>query len=55
MKAQGHTLILVEQNFRFASKLADRHFVMEHGRIVDVVARENVTAQLGRIKSYLGV
>ena len=55
MKAQGHTLILVEQNFRFASKLADRHFVMEHGRIVDVVARENVTAELGRIKSYLGV
>jgi branched-chain amino acid transport system ATP-binding protein len=55
MKRKGHTLVLVEQNFRFAAKLADRHFVMEHGRIVDVIARAEVPAQIGRIKSYLGL
>jgi branched-chain amino acid transport system ATP-binding protein len=55
MKQKGHTLILVEQNFRFASKLADRHFVMEHGRIIDVIAREDVQAKTGQIKAYLGV
>ena len=55
MKQKGHTLVLVEQNFRFAAKLADRHFVMDHGRIVDVIARDEVAAQAGRIKAYLGV
>ncbi len=55
MKAKGHTMVLVEQNFRFASKLADRHYVMEHGRIVDMIAREDVAASAGRIKAYLGV
>jgi branched-chain amino acid transport system ATP-binding protein len=55
MQGQGHTLVLVEQNFRFAAKLADRHFVMENGRIVDVIARADVQTQLGRIKAYLGV
>ncbi len=55
MKAKGHTMVLVEQNFRFASKLADRHYVMEHGCIVDMIAREDVAASAGRIKAYLGV
>ena len=55
MKAKGHTLILVEQNFRFASKIADRHYVMEHGRIVDVVPRDEVAGRSAQIKSYLGV
>ena len=55
MKAKGHTMVLVEQNFRFAAKLADRHYVMEHGRIVDMIAREDVAASAGRIKAYLGV
>ena len=55
MKAKGHTMVLVEQNFRFAAKIADRHYVMEHGRIVDVIAREDVAASAGRIKAYLGV
>jgi branched-chain amino acid transport system ATP-binding protein len=55
MQSQGHTLVLVEQNFRFAAKLADRHFVMENGRIVDVIARADVPTQIGRIKAYLGV
>ena len=55
MKAKGHTMVLVEQNFRFAAKIADRHYVMEHGRIVDVITREDVAASAGRIKAYLGV
>ena len=53
--AKDRTVLMVEQNFRFASKIADRHYVMEHGRIVDVIAREDVAASAGRIKAYLGV
>ena len=55
MKRQGMTLILVEQNFRFASRLADRHYVMEHGQIVDVIDRAQVQARMDSIKSYLGI
>jgi len=55
MKKQGLTLILVEQNFRFASRLADRHYVMENGRIVDEIERSQVTARMDAIKSYLGI
>jgi branched-chain amino acid transport system ATP-binding protein len=55
MKKKGHTVILVEQNFHVASRLADRHYVMEHGRIVDVIARNELAAKLDRIKSLLGI
>ena len=55
MKAKGHTVILVEQNFHVASLLADRHYVMEHGRIVDVIARGELIGKLGRIRSLLGI
>lgn len=55
MKARGHTMILVEQNFRFASRIADRHYVMEHGKIVDMIARDEVQTRMAHIKSYLGV
>jgi branched-chain amino acid transport system ATP-binding protein len=55
MKAKGHTMLLVEQNFRFASRVADRHYVMEHGRIVDMIPRQDVEARSSQIKSYLGV
>ena len=55
MKAKGHTMILVEQNFRFAARLADRHYVMENGRIIDVIDRADVQARTDQIKSYLGV
>jgi branched-chain amino acid transport system ATP-binding protein len=55
MKKKGHTVILVEQNFHVASRLADRHYVMEHGRIVDVIARYELAAKLDRIKSLLGI
>lgn len=55
MKAKGHTMILVEQNFRFAARLADRHYVMENGRVIDVIAKADVPSSLDKIKSYLGV
>jgi len=55
MKKKGHTVILVEQNFHVASRLADRHYVMEHGRIVDVITCNELAVKLDRIKSLLGI
>ena len=55
LKDKGFTVVLVEQNFRFASKLADRHYVVEHGRIVDTFAREDLEKSMGKLQSYLGV
>ena len=43
LKEQGFTILLVEQNFRFASTVADRYYVMEHGRVVDIRATPNST------------
>ena len=55
LKREGFTILLVEQNFRFAQAVADRHYVVEHGRIVDMVAGTQLEANLGRIHEYLGV
>lgn len=55
LKAQGYTIILVEQNFHFASSLADRHYVMETGCVVDMIPAEAVQANLGKLQAYLGV
>ena len=55
LKQQGFTILLVEQNFRFASTLADRYYVMEHGRIIDRFANAELEANLGKIHEYLGV
>src|SRR5215218_1799285 len=55
LKAQGFTILLVEQNFRFASTVADRHYVMEHGRVVDMVPNDQLAASLDRLHQYLGV
>jgi branched-chain amino acid transport system ATP-binding protein len=55
MRQEGHTILLVEQNFRFAQRLADRHYVMERGRIVDMIARADVASQAARIQTYLGI
>jgi branched-chain amino acid transport system ATP-binding protein len=55
IKARGFTVLLVEQNFRFAQTVADRHYVMEHGRVVDMVPNDQMTASLGRLHQYLGV
>ncbi|MBR0643916.1 ABC transporter ATP-binding protein [Roseomonas hellenica] len=55
IKARGFTVLLVEQNFRFAQTVADRHYVMEHGRIVDMVANAELASSLDRLHQYLGV
>jgi branched-chain amino acid transport system ATP-binding protein len=55
LKQQGFTILLVEQNFRFASTVADRYYVMEHGRIIDQFANAELEANLGKLHEYLGV
>jgi branched-chain amino acid transport system ATP-binding protein len=55
LKEQGFTILLVEQNFRFASTVADRYYVMEHGRIVDQFANSELDANLEKLHDYLGV
>ena len=55
LKGEGFTILLVEQNFRFAQKLADRHYIVEHGRVVESLAGSQLEANLGRVHEYLGV
>src|SRR5216683_2618383 len=55
LKQQGFTILLVEQNFRFASTVADRYYVMENGRIIDRFANAELEANLGKLHDYLGV
>jgi branched-chain amino acid transport system ATP-binding protein len=47
--------LLVEQNFRFAETVADRYFVMEHGRVIDGFAAAELKTNLGKLHEYLGV
>ncbi len=55
LKEQGFTILLVEQNFRFASTVADRYYVMEHGRIIDKFANAELDANVDKLHDYLGV
>ncbi len=55
LKAEGFTILLVEQNFRFASKVADRHYMMENGRVVDMIQNAELESSLAKIHEYLGV
>ena len=55
LKQEGFTILLVEQNFRFASTVADRYFVMEHGRVIDAFANAELEANMGKLHDYLGV
>jgi branched-chain amino acid transport system ATP-binding protein len=55
LKARGYTIVLVEQNFRFAAPLADRFYVMEHGRIVQQFAQAELTDNKAMLQQYLGV
>ena len=55
LKAQGFTILLVEQNFNFAATIADRYYVMEHGRIVDHFPTAALQANMGKLHEYLGV
>ena len=55
LKGRGFTILLVEQNFHFAATVADRHYVMEDGRVVDMVASADVEQNIGKLQAYLGV
>jgi branched-chain amino acid transport system ATP-binding protein len=55
LRAKGFTIIMVEQNFRFAAPLADRFYVMEHGRIVEGFAAAELSSKMGMLNEYLGV
>lgn len=55
LKAKGFTVLLVEQNFRFAAGLADRHYVVEDGQVVDEIPRAQLDAKLDELKRRLGV
>ena len=55
LKSKGYTIVLVEQNFRFAAPLADRFYVMEHGTIVKQFAQNELSQNMGMLQEYLGV
>ncbi len=55
LKQDGFTILLVEQNFRFAQTVADRHYVMEHGRVVDMIPNAGLEAAMPKLHEYLGV
>ncbi len=55
LKERGFTIVLVEQNFRFAAPLADRHYVVEHGRIAESFGAAELGAKTGMLHEYLGV
>jgi branched-chain amino acid transport system ATP-binding protein len=55
LKQRGMTILLVEQNFRFAATIADRHYVMEEGNIVDMIPNDQLEANMGKLHEYLGV
>ncbi|ODT06036.1 MAG: ABC transporter ATP-binding protein [Mesorhizobium sp. SCN 65-20] len=55
LKSMGFTIILVEQNFHAAATVADRHYIVEQGRVVDEIANEELEASMGKLHRYLGV
>ncbi len=55
LKTQGFTILLVEQNFRFAATVADRHYVMDHGRVADMIPNAELGANMNKLHDYLGV
>ena len=55
IKERGFTVLLVEQNFRFAATVADRHYVVEHGRVIDMIPNGELSRNMGKLHEYLGV
>ncbi len=55
LKQRGFTILLVEQNFRFAATVADRHYVVENGRVIDVIPNAQIEAEARKLQNYLGV
>ena len=55
LKQRGFTILLVEQNFRFASTVADRYYIVEHGKVIDGFANSELSANMDKLHTYLGV
>jgi branched-chain amino acid transport system ATP-binding protein len=55
LKKEGFTILLVEQNFRFASTVADRYYIIEHGKVIDGFANSDLQANMDKLHTYLGV
>jgi branched-chain amino acid transport system ATP-binding protein len=55
LKQKGFTILLVEQNFRFAATVADRHYVVEHGQVIDMIANDRLDENIAKLHEYLGV
>jgi len=55
LKDKGYTILLVEQNFRFASTVADRHYIVEHGQVVDMIPNDQIATSTKKLETYLGV
>lgn len=55
LREQGFTMLLVEQNFHFAATVADRHYVVEHGRVIDMIPNSALAANREKLQTYLGV
>jgi len=55
LKTRGFTILLVEQNLHFAKTVTDRHYVMEHGKVVDRIEAADFDANIGKLNRYLGV
>ena len=55
LKDKGYTIVLVEQNFRFAAPLADRHYLLEHGRVVDTIEASQLAGRMESLQEFLGV
>jgi branched-chain amino acid transport system ATP-binding protein len=55
LKREGFTIVLVEQNFRFAASVADRHYVVEQGKVIDSIPNEELERNIDKLHAYLGV
>ena len=55
LKDEGFTIVLVEQNFHFAASVADRHYVVEQGRVIDAIPNSELEANIEKLHAYLGV
>ena len=55
LKQEGFTIVLVEQNFHFAASVADRHYVVEQGKVVDAIPNAELGANIEKLHAYLGV
>jgi branched-chain amino acid transport system ATP-binding protein len=55
LKERGYTVVMADQNFRFAAPLADRHYVVERGRVAEVVTKDELSGRMDMLHAYLGV